>query len=291
MSFFSACDPPVLAGAPWAKTAERRLGPWVGRLMMRMMRAGIRGWSDPVFRLRERLGLPRGGEPVLEGQHSPHQVLALFTRVLAEPQPDWPPHTRVTGALLHDGTHGVGLDPELEAFLEAGDPPVVFTMGSSAPLAAGDLYARGVEAARLIGCRAVLLVGARRHSEFAALRDPAVLAVASAPHSALFPRSAAVVQHCGVGTLTQALRAGVPVLAVPFAHDQADNAYRAERLGVARILRPSAATGVRMASELRVLHEDGGYRDRVRRVSARVKAEDGLSTACEALEAMVSAPG
>ena len=45
---------------------------------------------EPVYRLRAELGLPRGEQPLLAGQHSPKLVLALFSSVLGKPQPDWP---------------------------------------------------------------------------------------------------------------------------------------------------------------------------------------------------------
>jgi UDP:flavonoid glycosyltransferase YjiC (YdhE family) len=77
-----------------------RLAPaWdpVPSLLIRTMRAVTRSWTKPVRELRAELGLPRGRNPLLEGQHSPLRTLALFSRVLADPQPDWPASARVTG--------------------------------------------------------------------------------------------------------------------------------------------------------------------------------------------------
>src|SRR5207244_8697955 len=52
---------------------------------------------QPVFELRAELGLPRGKQPVFGGQHSPTKVLALFSKLMAKPQLDWPRDTVVTG--------------------------------------------------------------------------------------------------------------------------------------------------------------------------------------------------
>jgi UDP:flavonoid glycosyltransferase YjiC (YdhE family) len=57
-----------------------------------------------------------------------------------------------------------------------------------------------------------------------------------APYSKLFPRALVNVHQGGIGTIAQALRAGKPMLVVPYSHDQPDNAARVERLGVARVL-------------------------------------------------------
>ena len=51
---------------------------------------------------RAEIGLPPGGDPIFEGQHSPDLVLAMFSEVLGKPQPDWPPNTRVTGFAFYD---------------------------------------------------------------------------------------------------------------------------------------------------------------------------------------------
>src|SRR5258708_16061726 len=69
-----------------------------------------------------------------------------------------------------------------------------------------------------------------------ALLPDNVFACDYAPFTALFPRAAAIVHQGGVGTTGQALRSGRPMLVVPWAHDQPDNADRVCRLGVARTL-------------------------------------------------------
>jgi UDP:flavonoid glycosyltransferase YjiC (YdhE family) len=56
-----------------------------------------------------------------------------------------------------------------------------------------------------------------------------------------------LVHHGGIGTMSQALAAGIPQLLTPFGFDQFDNADRAQRLGVAKWipalkLTPDAAT-------------------------------------------------
>jgi rhamnosyltransferase subunit B len=288
MSFFSAHDVPVFAAAP-ALHASARLGPAAGHLLVRFAKLAARGWGRPVRELREDLGLSDRGDPVFEGQHSPDLVLALFSRVLAEPQPDWPPHARITGHVFHDGSGAVASMPEgLDAFLDDGPPPVVFTLGTSAVGAPGRFYEESVEAARRLGVRAVLLVGDPVNRPGVQL--PAGVGVWDrAPYSALFPRAAAVVHQGGIGTTAQALRAGRPMLVVPFAHDQPDNAARVERLGVARVLYPKHYTAERAAAALRVLLDDPAPGLAAEAVGARIRAEDGVSAACEAIEAYLAA--
>ncbi|HSA56937.1 MAG TPA: glycosyltransferase [Gemmatimonadaceae bacterium] len=285
MSFFSEYDLPVFPPIPWAKHLERV--PGGARLLIGLAKAITRPWMEPVHRFRAEHGLPRGGDPLYEGQHSPELVLALFSRLLAEPQPDWPPRVRVTGAVLYNGPRQHELSPEIERFLAAGPPPVVFTLGTSAVSAAGNFYDASVEAARRAGVRAILLAG--RHAENRP-REPlpdTILVVEQAPHAALFPRAAAVVHQGGAGTLHQALHAGVPMLVVPWAHDQPDLAYRGLRIGVARTLTPSRYTPSRAADALRRLLDDSAYRERAATAAAIVRAENAPQAACDAIEAML----
>jgi hypothetical protein len=108
----------------------------------------VRSWSDPVRKFRAEIGLPPGRDPIFEGQHSPDLVLAMFSELLGKPQPDWPPHTRVTGFAFYDRLdEAAGLAPELARFLEAGPAPIVFTLGSSAVMDAGDFYQQSAAAA------------------------------------------------------------------------------------------------------------------------------------------------
>ncbi len=130
MSFFSLADPPQVVANP-AVAAIHRQWPGVMRWGIPLGKVVTRSWGDPVQAMRLKLGLPRGGHPLYEGQFSPHLNLALFSRVLAEPQPDWPAKTIVTGAISYDAVHG-GAPDGLGKFLDNGPPPVVFTLGSAA---------------------------------------------------------------------------------------------------------------------------------------------------------------
>lgn len=286
MSFFSPHDLPVFPPMPWAKRLEAI--PGAASTLVGLARRVARKWGESVYTLRGELGLPRGGDPVFEGQYSPHLVLGLFSRVLATPQPDWPPNVKVTGAIPYNGP-GVeqALSPALEQFLSAGPPPVVFTLGSSAVGAAGNFYQESVEAVRRLGVRAVLLVGPHADNRPPGPLPEEVHLEPFAPHAALFPRASVAVHQGGAGTLHQGLRSGRPTLVVPFSHDQPDNAYRVERLGVSRTLSPRRYTARRAARELRTLLENPSYQERAAVLGEKVRAEDGVATACGALEALL----
>ncbi|HYG82515.1 MAG TPA: glycosyltransferase [Pyrinomonadaceae bacterium] len=289
-SFFSAHDPFVPPQAPGV-IKLLRLSPLVARGFYAIARRITDKWAEPVYRLRAEVGLPRGRHPIFEGQHSPRLVLALYSRVLGAPQPDWPPNTAITGFPFFDrkdidGKAEADLAPGLKKFLDDGPAPVVFTLGSSAVFVAEDFYRESAAAARLLKRRAVLLIGDERNRPKGPL--PADIAVFDyAPYGQILPRAAAVVHQGGVGTTGQALRAGVPTLIVPFNHDQPDNAARVERLGVGRTLPRKKYTAANVVEELGRLLGDETYAERAAAVGEVVRGEDGARTAADEIERFV----
>src|SRR5262249_51716856 len=116
-----------------------------------------------------------------------------------------------------------------------------------------------------------------------------VVAFDYAPYSELFPRAAAIVHQGGIGTTAQALRSGRPMLVVPFAFDQPDNAERARRLGVARVI-ASRRYGVESATrELARILGDATYASRAAEVGAEIAREDGVGRACDEIEHLLAA--
>lgn len=283
VSFMSAYDFPSLSPLP-TSAYERALALVANDTAHRFFRWQARFWSAPVRQLRAELGLPPKGDPAFEGQHSPELVLALFSQVLGDPQPDWPPRTRVTGFPFYD-QHKGEMSPELVKFLQAGPPPIVFTLGSLMVWTPGNFYLEGAIAAQQLGYRAVLLMGQAAHRIPSHQLPEGAIAVDYAPHCAIFPQAAAIVHHGGVGTTGQALRAGRPMLVVPYAYDQPDNAARLVRLGVARTIERHHCTADRIATELKHLLFDPSYVAKAAEFGRLVQAEDGVGAACDAIEA------
>jgi vancomycin aglycone glucosyltransferase len=120
------------------------------------------------------------------------------------------------------------LEPELEAFLGAGEPPIYFGFGSiSAP---ADLSQVMIQSARALGRRAILLRG---WADLSLLdEEPDCIAIGEVNHQALFKRVAAIVHHGGAGTTHAATRCGAPQVVIPQHYDQFYWAGRVEQLGI-----------------------------------------------------------
>ena len=212
MGFLSEHEPALRRQFP-ALARMTTLGPMLDRLLLRYGRWATGGWMRPVQQLRAQLGLPPGANPLFEGQFSPSLTLALFSPLFGKPQPDWPPKTVVTGFPFYDEPNA--MSAELRDFLEAGEPPVVFTLGSSASAAPRSFFEQSLEAIARLQCRAALIVGEFAPNSFGHALPPGVAAFAYAPYAALFPRAAVSVHQGGIGTTAEALRSGRPMRRCP----------------------------------------------------------------------------
>ena len=282
--FFSVHDPPLIPGYPEITRCLRFLGPAFWGPLGRSLKRATRHWAKPWYAFRKELGLPPTNEPnpLVDGQ-SPLLHLALFSPHLAAKQPDWPVQTVVTGFPLFDGDGRGRVCPRTWLVsLTSGPPPIVFTLGSSAAVLAGRFYEHSVSAASRLGRRAVLILGDDQIIPPSLPKGMA--AFPYAPFSKLFPRAAAVVYPGGVGSTGLAMGAGRPMLVVPHAHDQPDNADRLTRLGVARTIYRRRYTAARAVTELGLLLDDPEYTKRAAQVQELIAREDGVKAACDALE-------
>ena len=288
LGFFSAYDLPVLDVAPVLSRRLRCLGPVFWRPLLWCGKRASRFIAKPWYRLRAELGLPSTteGNP-LSDSHSPLLVLALFSKLLANKQPDWPPPTVITGFPFSGWEGEAELSPPLTQFLADGPPPIVFTLGSAVSMNAGSFYEHSVACAKLLGYRAVLVLGKGNRDRMTSLSSE-VISVEYAPFSELFERAAVVVHHGGVGTTGLAMRAGCPMLVVPCAWDQPDNGERATRLGVARTIPRRRYTPARAAAAIQKLLDNRVYSERALKVREEVRQEDGVRVACDALEKLLN---
>jgi len=263
----------------WFKRAIFRLADWglIDRVVKR-----------PVNEFRRALALPPVHRLFHRWIHSPQLVIGMFPEWFAAPQADWPANTHLVGFPLWD--RGGGHTPvpaDAEAFLTAGEPPVIFTPGS-AGAHMHRYFAESVAAVRALGVRAMLVTN--HPEQLPRELPPGVQAFGYLPFSEVLPRAAALVYHGGIGTLAQTIKAGIPHLVVPHGHDQFDNGWRIEQLGLGRSLWASRYQGRRVVEALGTFLRDPTMQTRCREFSVRVDSPAALTRACELLEGLASRP-
>jgi rhamnosyltransferase subunit B len=256
----------------------------------RIWETGDRWFVDPVVcpavnPIREELGLPPVCNALDRWWHAPKLTIGMFPEWYAPPPPDWPGQVRCVGFPLYDTRGDAALPAKVESFLQAGDKPIAFTPGSAMAHGHG-FFRTAVAACERLGRRGLLLT--LHPEQIPPNLPPTVLHVDYAPFSTLLPRCSTLVHHGGIGTTSQALRAGVPQLIMPLSHDQPDNAARIRRLGVGEAIYPKRFTPRRVARVLGALLASRAVAHRCRELAARFDGSDAITAACTLLESLHS---
>jgi len=285
LAFLSVHDASVLPIFPWL-AKFRVLNSISSRGIRLLAKTFTNSLVEPVHQLRQELDLPPlTGNPLVDDKYSPYLVLAMFSSVFARPQPDWANNTILTGFTFHDGSQkATELTPKLKQFLDGGEPPIIFTLGSAAVMTPDRFYEESIQAVKTLNRRAVLLMG---KNSLPQNLPKNIYATDYIPYSQIFPHAGAIVHQGGIGTTSQALRSGHPTLIMPYSHDQPDNAARVERLGTSRTIPRKQYCSSRVVKQLRQLLDNPTYALKAKEIGKIVQAENGAVVACDAIEKQI----
>jgi UDP:flavonoid glycosyltransferase YjiC (YdhE family) len=205
-------------------------------------------------------------------------MLSAYSPGIIPHPADWPDSVHVTGYFFLDSSTAWQPSSELQAFLDAGAPPVYIGFGSMSGQNPEKLAGMVVEALAQSAQRGVLVTG------WGGIRPEdlpeTVFVLESAPHSWLFPHMAAVVHHGGAGTTAEGLRAGVPSVIVPFVLDQPFWGARVHAMGLGPAPIPQKhLTAEHLAQAIRIAVTDPAVKEHAARAGAAIRAEDGVSNA------------
>jgi zeaxanthin glucosyltransferase len=207
---------------------------------------------------------------------SPYLVIGLTTTALTGPTPLLRP-CRLTGPALGARPN----DPPFD--WSRWDPErrhVLVTIGTLSEHMARDFYQRMTAAAEsLAGVQTVIVAPP------AAVPDPppGVLVVPRVPMLELMPHLDAVVCHGGMGTITEALAHGVPLVVAPIRHDQPLMACQVTGAGAGIEVPFATVRPPGLANAVRAVLDVPGYRSRARDIGASFRAAGGAAGAAAAL--------
>jgi len=214
-------------------------------------------------------------------EHLP--VLGGFSRHVVPQPSDWPEHVHVTGYWFSESDATWQPPEDLQNFLDAGSPPIYIGFGSTPIRNPEQPFATVMDALQLSGQRAIL------SGNWSALLSndlpESIIRVGFIPHDWLFPRLAGIVTHGGAGTTAAALRAGVPVIVVPFLMDQFYWGRRIFELGVGPRPTPfKRLTSERLAAAISTVVNDSAMRERAVTLGTKIHSEDGVAQAVKVFD-------
>ena len=243
-------------------------------------------YGGPINKVRGAHGLqPSKSSPFL----NPDKVtliVSMYSDVLGGVQPDYYPNTHITGFPVFDSHDGAPekLDAELEAFLDNGPPPLIFTLGSLAVHAANDFYELSQRLTLDLSQRAILLTG----KDIGLPLSENIVVRSYLPHSQVFPRCTVLIHHGGIGTTGQALIAGRPQLVVPHLGDQWDNGARIERLGVGHMLDARKYTYPLTKEKIETLLNNQAIIKKAKKIGKNIKDKNGAENAASLISETIS---
>jgi len=269
---------------------QRDLGGWHNYLSGMATLQVIWQWYRPfIHTFRQHLGLPSYSAAKFYRTLKSTPMLSAYSLSIIPHPADWPENVHITGYFFPDTQPEWQPSPELEAFLEAGDPPIYIGFGSMAGRNPEQFARLVLDALTKSGQRGLLLTG------WGGLRlemvPDNVFVVDSAPHSWLFPRMAAVVHHGGAGTTAEGLRAGVPSVIVPFILDQPFWAARIKALGLGPDPIPQKKlTADRLADAIKMAVSDSGMKQRAHSIGSDIRNENGIDNAVKIVQRYFGEP-
>lgn len=280
---------PSLERAPWTLPLPVPRNA-AGRVLARLLWFGARFvigrimFDRQINAYRNERGLPPIEAVAAFGGVSPRRTLLLSSRHYVDVPADWAERgIDVTGFTPWDGPAGPTVPGEVSAFLDAGAPPVLVTLGTAASAAGSQAFHVVAAALDELGLRGLFLVGPE--SDLRAADLPGLTAVAPfAPLASVLPRCSAIVQAGGHGTSAAAMLAGVPSVIVPFLFDQLWHGRRITELGLGRLVR-RWRRGHTLRRAIADVTTDPIYGERCLRMARRLATEDGVGAACDAIEA------
>lgn len=289
MFFLSVYDPPIMSPAPWLRKIHR-FSPSIYKLLFSILKSATKKWTKPLYQLCSHYQIPPpNGNPLFEGQYSPHGTLAMFPKYFAEPQMDWPINTILTGFPLFSVEMSTNEKlNNLQKFIANGEAPIVFVLGSSAVNIADDFYVISAEISRKLNKRAVLVYGEHNDSIENISAGSDLFCINYVSYEKLFPHACLIVHQGGIGTLAHSMAAQRPILIVPFGFDQFDNGERIENLGVGKYLSRHNYSVEKATPIIEELLANKKYKTRAQEIGKEIKIKQGVDCACDTIESILN---
>lgn len=203
---------------------------FVKKMIMKVAGAGMGlMMTRPLDKIRKRVGVPKMGPTGITSQRL---NLIPISPAITPPNPLWEKRHRLTGFWYAPAPLDWTPPKDLLAFLDAGEAPVVISLGAMALSGEDALEAATITIAAVqnAGVRAIIQGWDEPMKQ---LRIPeTVFHAGSIPHDWLLPRARALVHHGGFGTTASGFKAGIPAQVIPHIIDQFIWGQKVAALGV-----------------------------------------------------------
>lgn len=174
---------------------------------------------------------------------------------------------------------------EIAQFISTYGKPLVFTPGSAVE-DVDEFCKMVIPICRKVGSSAIF-VSRHGRAAFDAIEkvgDVALLYVEHADFATLLPQCRCLIHHGGIGTIAQAVKAGIPQIVRPRMYDQPANGIRVMMYGLGGSILPNGYDADTVARILTHLENHPKNVQLLKHYSQLVNQEDGVTNCCDAIE-------
>lgn len=236
-------------------------------------------FNKPLNIIRKKYGLKEVKRIFKSWIHESNLVIGLFPSWFAKPQSDWVSNINLIDFPLDDNSKYISLSQEILDFIKSKDTPIVVFSAGTATANDSEFFKTSIKACKNLDIRAILLTHFKE--QIPANLPKNIIHIEYAPFSLLLPKVDLFVHHGGIGSTSQALKAGVPQLIRPVAYDQFDNSSLAVNLGVAKEILIKNYNIKNIVNSINEILSVDIYKNNAKLVAKNFTKENTMQKVCE----------
>ena len=282
-NFWSVFDPSSLSNSEYLIHLPK-LGLIINKFIIKMARKQSLKWCLPLQKLRKEIGLPNNEHPVFEGLFSKYLSFALFSSEFAKPQLDWAKSCVQVGFVNSLSSSELEESELKEFIINKNYPLIIIALGSSVINNSDEIYSI-IEQITFKSAYKFLFIGG--NSENLQSTDKIFYSNAISYRS-VFKYANLIIHHGGIGTTSDAMTAGVPMIILPQFIDQPDNAYRIKKLGIGEYIQKSKFNANTLLKMVEKITNDNTYYSKAKSISQKMSLDDANALILEKINEISS---
>lgn len=225
--------------------------------------------------------------PPLQPADVLHRYLLLFPRPMSFWDPSVPPPP-TTHTFRYSGFDRSGDETLPDWVAQLPDRPTIYATLGTVNNNLTQLHSAILEALRDEPINLILTVGRNQDPLQFGAQPPNVHIERYIPQSLLFPHCDLAITHAGSGTVMDALSAGLPMVLIPIAADQPENARLAAELGTARVISPDQRNPAAIRAAALAVLQDPSFTHAAQKLQQEIQSLPDLDYPIALLEKLAA---